>query len=99
MNTQIQFKSMATSFDLLKNGKVATTVWANQKTKEIYPANRNSFGYNALYILGNEFYEKYGQNLKTNQGKSDCRKFFYSAKSMNSVGFQLVMRGSYPLWK
>ena len=34
---------MKTNFELLKNGKVAVTVWANQETKEIYPANSNSF--------------------------------------------------------
>ena len=99
MKTQINFGKMATSFTLLKNGNVAETVWANKETHEIYPANRNSFGYNAVYILGNEFYKKYGCNLKLNQGKSDSRKFFYSAKSMESIGFQLVMRGNCPLWK
>lgn len=90
---------MKTQFDLLKNGKVATTVWANKETKEIYPANRNSFGYNAEYHLCDDFYNKYGCNLKTNQGKSNPRMFYYSAKSMESVGFRLVMRGADPLWK
>lgn len=89
---------MTTKFDLLKNGNVATTVWANPTTKEIYPANRNSFGYNAEYKLGNSFYEKYGKNMKINQGKGDYTKFYYSAKSMNEVGFVLVTRGTKPLW-
>ena len=85
-------------FSLLKNGNVAQTVWANLETKEIYPANKNSFGVNAQYILGDWFYQKYGKNLKTNQGKSDYTKFYYSAKSMESVGFKLILRGSKPLF-
>ena len=89
---------MKTTFDLLKNGNVATTVWANKETKEIYPANKNSFGFNAEYHLGDNFYNKYGKNLKTNQGKSDYTRFYYSAKSMQSVGFQLVKRNEKPLW-
>lgn len=88
---------MKAQFDLLKNGKNATTVWANVETKEIYPANRNSFGYNALKKY-DDFYDKYGKNLKTTQGKSDYSKFYYSEKSMNSIGFKLVMRGENPLW-
>ena len=89
---------MKTKFNIFKNGNVATTVWAKAKTKEMYPANRNSFGYNAQYVLGDWFYEKYGKNMKTNQGKSDYRKFYYSAKSMENVGFKLVTRGEKPLW-
>lgn len=89
---------MKTTFETLKNGKNATTVWANATTKEIYPANRNSFGYNAEYHLGDAFYNKYGKDLKTTQGKSDFRKFYYSAKSMESVGFKLVLRGENTLW-
>lgn len=89
---------MKNTFETLKNGKVAVTVWANPVTKEIYPANRNSFGYNALYTLGDDFYNKYGKNLKHNQGKVDYSKFYYSAKSMESVGFKLVTRGEMPLW-
>lgn len=89
---------MKTNFNLLKNGKVSVSVWANLQTKEIYPANRNSFGYNAEYHLGDAFYEKYGKNLKTTQGKADYRKFYYSAKTMESIGFQLVLRGEQPLW-
>lgn len=89
---------MKTTFDTLKNGKNATTVWANPTTKEIYPANRNSFGYNAEYHLGDDFYNKYGKNLKTTQGKADCRKFYYSAKSMESVGFKLVLRCENPIF-
>lgn len=90
--------TMKTSFDLLKNGKVGTAVWANPTTKETYPANRNSFGWNAEYHLGNAFYEKYGKNLKTTQGRANSRMFYYSAKSMESVGFKLVLRGEMPLW-
>jgi hypothetical protein len=89
---------MKTQFDILKNGNVATAVWANKKTKETYPANRNSFGYNAKYILGDWFYNKYGKNMKINQGKSDYRKFYYSAKSMENAGFELITRGEKPLW-
>jgi hypothetical protein len=85
-------------FDLLKNGNVKNTVWANPTTKEIYPANKNRFGYNALSVIGDEFYQKYGKNLKTNQGKSDYTKFYYSAKSMESVGFRLVLRGTSPIF-
>ena len=88
---------MKVNFELLKNGKNAVTVWANPSTKEIYPANKNSFGFNALRSF-DEFYDKYGKNLKTNQGKSDYAKFYYSAKSMESVGFKLVKRGENPLW-
>ena len=89
---------MKATFDLLKNGKVSVSVWANPETKEIYPANRNSFGFNAVNCIGDEFWHKYGENMKVNQGKSDYHKFYYSAKSMQSVGFQLVMRGDAPLW-
>ena len=89
---------MKTTFELLKNGKVATAVWANPSTKEIYPANRNSFGYNAEYHFKDEFYLKYGKYLKINQGRVDYTRFYYSAKSMESVGFQLITRGQYPLW-
>lgn len=97
---------MKTQFDLLKKGNVAITVWANAKTKEIYPANRNSFGYNALHktyddqrdIGYNGFYEKYGKNLKYYQGKGNFKSFSYSANGMQSVGFQLVLRGDKPLW-
>lgn len=90
---------MKNQFEILKNGNVSVSVWANKSTNEIYPANRNSFGYNAEYHLGDEFYNKYGKNLKTNQGKSDYTRFYYSAKSMQSVGFELVLRGEKPLWK
>lgn len=90
---------MKAKFELLKNGKVATAVWANPKTKEIYPANKNSFGYNVEYKLADWFYNKYGKNLKQNQGKGNYTKFYYSAKSMESVGFKLVTRGEMPLWK
>jgi len=77
----------------LKNGKVSENVWVNKNTNEIYPANKNSFGFNALSVIGDDFYSKYGKDLKTNQGKSDYTKFYYSAKSMESVGFTLVKRG------
>ena len=89
---------MKTQFELLKNGCVATTVWANPTTKEIYPANRNPFGHNAEYHFNDEFYNKYGKDLKINQGRGNYRRFYYSARSMESVGFQLVMRGKLPLW-
>lgn len=89
---------MKNTFDLLKNGKVATAVWANPTTKETYPANRNSFGWNAEQVIGNAFYHKYGVDLKTTQGRVNYRRFFYSAKSMESVGFKLVLRGQDPLW-
>lgn len=86
------------TFELLKNGNVAKTVWANKETKEIYPANRNSFGYNAQFILADWFYKKYGKSMKTNQGKKDYTKFYYSAKSMKEAGFELVLRGEKPLF-
>jgi len=89
---------MKTTFMTLKNGKNAFSVWANPQTKEIYPAHKNPFGYNAPYVFGDEFYFKYGRNLGQTQGKKDCSKFFYSAKSMQSVGFVLVKRGEQPLW-
>lgn len=90
--------AMKTSFDLLKNGKSASNVWANVATKEIYPANKNSFGFNACHVIGNEFWNKYGRNMKVNQGRHDYTRFYYSAKSMQEVGFQLVKRGENPLW-
>lgn len=86
------------NINLLKNGKNAETVWANPDTQEIYPANKNSFGYNAKYISGDWFYKKFGKDMPLNQGKADPRKFYYSAKSMESAGFRLVKRGSNPLW-
>lgn len=89
---------MTTTFVTLKNGNNAVTVWANPTTKEIYPANRNSFGYNAERNYNDAFYKKYGKNMKTNQGNADYRRFYYSAKSMQEIGFQLVTRGERPLW-
>ena len=89
--------TMTSTFELLKNGKLAAAVWANPVTKEIYPANRNSFGYNAEKFY-NAFYDKYGKDLKANQGKANYKRWFYSAASMQSVGFQLVLRGENPLW-
>ena len=89
---------MKTTFTTLKNGNVAVTVWANPTTKEIYPANQNSFGINAICHIGDDFYNKYGKNLKTNQNKGNFRVFSYSAKAMESVGFILVKRGTTPLW-
>ena len=89
---------MKTNFDLLKNGKVAQTVWANKTTKEIFPANRNSFGYNMNANLV-EFSKAYGHlDLKKHQGKGDYSMFYHSAKQMESLGFQLVKRGENPLW-
>ena len=89
---------MKTQFETLKNGKVAVTVWANTSTKEIYPANRNSFGYNAL-VSNDEFYKKYDKNMKRNAPKSPLGgSYSYSFKSMEEIGFQLVMRGDDPLW-
>lgn len=89
---------MKTNFDLLKNGKVSKTVWANAETKEIYPANSNSFGHNALLDRDDSFYKKYGVNLKISWTKSVHSLPCYSAKQMQSVGFQLVKRGDSPLW-
>lgn len=89
---------MKTKFDLLKNGSVAKTVWANLETKEIYPANSNSFGYNALLSRNDLFYKKYGCNLKISWTKSVHSLPCYSAKQMQSVGFELVKRGDKPLW-
>ena len=89
---------MKTNFDLLKNGKVSKTVWANVETKEIYKANSNSFGYNALMDRDDDFYKKYGVNLKISWTKSYHSLPCYSAKQMQSVGFQLVKRGELPLW-
>jgi hypothetical protein len=86
------------TFELLKNGNIAQSVWANKETKEIYPANRNSFGYNAQYVLADWFYNKYGKSMKTTQGKADSSKFYYSAKSMAENGFVLCLRGTAPLF-
>jgi hypothetical protein len=85
-------------FYLLKNGKNAETVWAKKETKEIVIANKNSFGYNMKHSFESDFYKKYGCNLKRNQGKSDYTSFYYSAKSMESIGFVLVKRGESTLW-
>ena len=90
---------MKNTFELLKNGNVAETVWANPSTREIVKANRNTFGYNMLVDYRSAFYSKYGINMKSNQGKSSRSGFSYSARQMESIGFQLVMRGSAPLWK
>ena len=98
MKTNFDLLKMKTNFDLLKNGKVSVSVWANPQTKEIYPANKNSFGHNAEHHHGNAFYARYGKNLKKTQGRADYRKFYYSAKTMESIGFQLVWRGEQPLW-
>ena len=89
---------MKHTFEILKSGKVATTVWANPETKELYPANRNSFGYNAIVRMSDEFYAKYGKNLKHNQGKSNYKMFYYSQRDLESIGFRLVKRGEKPLW-
>lgn len=88
---------MKSTFATLKNGKNAETVWANPTTKEIVLANRNSFGFNMETDIDSEFDAKY-RGLPVNQGKSDYRKFYYSAKSMQSIGFQLVKRGENTLW-
>jgi hypothetical protein len=87
---------MKSNFDLLKNGNVSKTVWANVTTKEVYSANRNSFGYN--FIPDSDFRNKYGKDDKLNQGKSNYSQFTFSAKQMESFGFTLVMRGTLPLW-
>ena len=89
---------MKTTFTTLKNGKNAIAVFANPTTKEIVLANRNSFGFNVETRIDAEFDSKYGKSLKINQGKSDYRKFYYSAKSVESLGFQLVKRGENPLF-
>jgi hypothetical protein len=90
---------MRTSFELLKNGNNATAVWANPTTREIYPANRNSFGWNALFGGDNSaFYQKYGKNMKLNSAKSRYGAPSWSYRQMNEIGFVLVMRGDKPLW-
>jgi hypothetical protein len=89
---------MKTQFQLLKNGNVAQTVWANATTKEIYPANRTPWGYNAHKVYNDEFYNKYGHELKYSQGKGNYKNFYYPASQMQKVGFQIVTRGSAPLW-
>jgi hypothetical protein len=89
---------MTHTFEIMKNGKTSENVWANAQTREIYPANNNSFGFNAEQKIGNEFWSKYGKNMKYNQGKADYTRFYYSEKSMNEQGFILVRRGSNPLW-
>lgn len=90
---------MNTNFKTLKNGNNATTVWANPTTKEIYPSHRNSFGYNAIAAAYNSpFYNKYGKDMKTNQGKSNYSQFSYSANAMKAIGFQLIMRNEKILW-
>lgn len=89
---------MINKFETFKNGKVKVTVWANQTTKEIVLANRNSFGYNYMKGIDAEFDKKYGYKLKSEQGKSNYRYFCNSAKSMQSVGFKLVKNGEMPLW-
>mgnify|MGYP003613906598 CR=1 FL=1 len=89
---------MKTNFDLLKNGKNSQAVWANKETKEIVVANRNTFGYNCTRGFDAQFDRKYGDNLKTTQGRGNFHYFYYSANSMQSVGFELVMRGNQPLW-
>ncbi len=69
------------------------------KNVPVWPAkNRNSFGYNACMIRGDEFYKKYGFKLKHSQGKADFRAWYYSAAEMKKAGFLLVMRGTRPLW-
>ena len=90
---------METQFKTLLNGKNAQTVWANPTTKEITSADRNSFGYNKLAgTFDLEFNNKYGVNMKKNMSKSAPYHFSYSAKQMQSIGFQLVKRGENVLW-
>lgn len=91
---------MENQFKTLKNGKVAVAVWANPTTNEIYPAHRNSFGYNALQAgYDSEFYKKYGCNMKLNSPNTRHGSYSYSARQMESIGFKLVTRGEMPLWK
>ena len=89
---------MKANFDLLKNGNVSKTVWANPETKEIYPANSNPFGYNALWDRGDDFYKKYGHKMSVSWTKGLHPMPCYSARQMQSVGFRLVRRGDSPLW-
>ena len=89
---------MKANFDLLKNGKVSKTIWANVETKEVYPAHQSSFGYNALMDYSDEFYNKYGHKMSVSWTKGLCPRPCYSAKQMQSAGFQLVKRGESPLW-
>ena len=89
---------MKTNFDLLKNGNVSKTVWANAETKEIYSAHQSSFGYNALMDYQDEFYKKYGHKMPVSWTKGLHPMPCYSAMQMISHGFQLVKRGDSPLW-
>lgn len=89
---------MKANFDLLKNGKVSKTIWANVETKEVYPAHQSSFGYNALMDYRDEFYNKYGHKMSVSWTKGLRPMPCYSAKQMQSAGFQLVKRGESPLW-
>ena len=90
---------MKSTFDLLKNGKSAQTVWANPTTKDIVMANRNPFGWNYFQQGDEDFRKKYGYDMKSTQGKgSNYHYFYHSAKSMVEAGFQLVKRGDSPLW-
>ena len=95
----MQTTTINNQFELLKNGNVAKSVWANPTTKEIYPANRNSFGYNAIQAnYQSEFYKNHGQFMKLNAPKGISGLFSYSANSMKERGFILVMRNDKPLF-
>jgi len=89
---------MTHTFEISKKNTVKVTVWANPTTQEVYPANRNSFGWNAECNKQDEFFAKYGKYLKLSQGKADWRRLYYSANEMCKAGFQLVQRGQSPLW-
>jgi len=88
---------MTTTFKILKNGKNAQTVFANPTTNKIVIANRNSFGYNVICGIDKDF-DAIAINLKRNQGKSDYKKFSYSQKDVESLGFKLITRGENPLF-
>jgi len=88
---------LTSEFRLMGNGKVAVAVWANPSTKEVYPANRTPWNFNAPHSLDG-FYAKYGKGLRLSQGKGNYRAFYYSAAQMRALGFQLVKRGESPLW-
>jgi hypothetical protein len=91
---------MKATFNLLKNGKNAISVFANETTKQIVEANRNSFGYNVILGLDKEFSDlaRNTPGVKMNQGKSNYRQFSVSKNDMEKMGFKLVLRGENPLF-
>lgn len=94
--------NITTEFKLFKNGKVTETCYANALTKEIYPANSTGYGYNAICDTDDDFFAKYGKDLKqtklTTKNNSRYLVKYYSDSQMNNAGFKLVFRGSKPLF-